>query len=54
MSKRDFVFRTGRNSKTSCAKLVAKFGNPIASWQDGKVVIIPPEEILIEDDDTTK
>ncbi len=27
-----------------------KLGNPIASWQDGKVVIIPPEEILIEDD----
>ena len=31
-----------------------KLGNPIASWQDGKVVIIPPEEILIEDDDTAK
>ncbi|MBL8205538.1 MAG: hypothetical protein JNM09_14980 [Blastocatellia bacterium] len=27
-----------------------KLGNPIASWQDGKVVIIPPEEIPIEDD----
>lgn len=26
-----------------------KLGNPIASWQDGKVVIIPPEEIPIED-----
>lgn len=27
-----------------------KLGNPIASWQDGKVVIIPPHEISIEDD----
>ena len=27
-----------------------KLGNSIASWQDGKVVIIPPEEIPIEDE----
>ncbi len=27
-----------------------KLGNPIASWEDGKVVIIPPEEIPIEDE----
>ena len=31
-----------------------KLGNPIASWQDGKVVVIPPEEISIEDDEPTK
>ncbi|HKP87373.1 MAG TPA: hypothetical protein VJZ26_14810 [Blastocatellia bacterium] len=24
-------------------------GNPIASWKDGKVVIIPPEDIPVED-----
>jgi len=24
-------------------------GNSIAAWQDGKVVIIPPEEIPVED-----
>jgi len=24
-------------------------GNPIASWKDGKVVIIPPEEIQVDD-----
>jgi len=24
-------------------------GNPIATWKDGKVVIIPPEEIPVED-----
>ena len=28
-----------------------KLGNPIASWQDGKVVIIPPDEIVIDDND---
>ena len=28
-------------------------GNPIAAWRDGKVVWIPPEEIVIPDDDST-
>jgi hypothetical protein len=28
-----------------------KLGNPIASWQDGKVVMIPPEEIPVEDEE---
>lgn len=31
-----------------------KLGNPIATWQDGKVVIIPPTEISIEDDEPAK
>jgi len=26
-----------------------KFGKPVAIWKDGKVVIVPPEEILIEE-----
>ena len=28
-----------------------KLGHPIVSWQDGKVVIIPPEEITVEDEE---
>jgi hypothetical protein len=24
-----------------------RLGNPIATWEDGRVVIIPPEEIVI-------
>ena len=24
-----------------------RLGNPIATWKDGKVVIIPPEEIFV-------
>ncbi len=28
-----------------------RLGNPIATWQDGRVVIIPPEEIVIPPDD---
>jgi hypothetical protein len=25
-------------------------GNPIAVWRDGRVVIIPPEEIVVDDE----
>ena len=31
-----------------------RLGNPIAAWKDGKVVIIPPEEIVIPDDPETE
>jgi hypothetical protein len=31
-----------------------RLGNPIAVWRDGKVVIIPPEEIVIPDDPETE
>jgi len=27
-----------------------RLGNPIATWIDGKVVIVPPEEIVIPSD----
>ena len=29
-----------------------RIGNPIAIWRDGRVVIIPPEEIVIPPDDS--
>ena len=29
-----------------------RLGNPIATWKDGKVVIIPPEEIMVDDVNT--
>lgn len=31
-----------------------QLGNSVAVWKDGKVVIIPPEEIVIPDDPTTE
>lgn len=27
-----------------------RLGNPIATWKDGKVAIIPPEEIVLSTD----
>ena len=29
-----------------------RLGNPIATWIDGKVVIVPPEEIVISPEPT--
>ena len=29
-----------------------RLGNPIASWKDGEVVIIPPEDIVIPPDES--
>ena len=29
-------------------------GNPVADWQDGKVVIVPPEEIVLPEEEATK
>ena len=28
-----------------------RLGNPIATWKNGQVVIVPPEEIVIPPDD---
>lgn len=30
-----------------------RLGNPIATWKDGKVVIVPPEEIVLSSDVNT-
>jgi hypothetical protein len=38
------IFKEAVNHELSIHK---RLGNPIATWRDGKVVIIPPEEIII-------
>lgn len=38
------VFRLAVNDALLMHK---RLGNPIATWKDGKVVIVPPEEIVI-------
>jgi hypothetical protein len=33
------------------ARMIHKrLGNPVATWRDGKVVIVPPEEIPVDDE----
>ena len=41
------VFRLAVNDALAMHK---RLGNPIATWKDGKVVIVPPEEIVIPPD----
>jgi hypothetical protein len=41
------VFRLAVNDALRMHK---RLGNPIATWKDGKVVIVPPEEIVIPSD----
>ena len=40
------IFRKAVRHELSIHK---RLGNPIAIWKDGKVVIIPPEEIPVDD-----
>lgn len=30
-----------------------KLGHPIVVWEDGKVVVVPPDEICVEDEPDT-
>lgn len=55
---KDFLIREGKNIEAIFRRAVRqallmhkRAGNPIAAWKDGKVIIIPPEEILIEEDE---
>lgn len=41
----DILREAGRRARL----LHKKLGNPIATWQNDKVVIIPPEEIPVDD-----
>ena len=43
------VFRLAVNDALLMHK---RLGNPIATWKDGKVVIVPPEEIVVPTDVT--
>lgn len=43
-----------RFAAREAARLHKRLGEPLAVFKDGKVVLIPPEEIRIEDDDPTE
>lgn len=47
----DFAVERAMQRAVRKALLVhKKLGNPIAAWENGKVVWIPPEKIEVEDD----
>jgi len=39
------VLAAARRATAEAVRMHKKLGNPIAVWRDGKVVILPPEEI---------
>ena len=52
----DELFRDGKEIDNALRKAVQqallqhkKAGNPVAAWRDGKVVLIQPEDIVIEE-----
>lgn len=54
----DFLVREGKNIESIFRRAVRqailmhkRAGNPIAVWKDGKVVIIPPEDIIVDEDE---
>jgi len=52
----DELFRDGKEIDTALRNAVQqallqhkKAGNPVAEWRDGKVVMIKPEDIVVEE-----
>lgn len=52
----DELFRDGKEIDTALRNAVQqallqhkKAGNPVAEWRDGKVILIKPEDIVVEE-----
>ena len=43
------IDRAARRAVREAIRRHKLLGNPVAVWRDGKVVLVPPEEIVIED-----
>ena len=39
-----------RRAVRHALRMHKRAGNPIAVWRDGRVIIIPPEEIIVADE----
>lgn len=46
------IERVFRLAVIDALRMHKRLGNPIATWKDGRVVIVPPEEIVIPTDVT--
>lgn len=44
------IERVLQHAVHNALRMHKRLGNPIAIWKDGKVVIVPPEEIVIPPD----
>lgn len=43
-----------RNAVRAAVEDHKRAGNPVAGWRDGKVVIVPPEEIVVPEENAIK
>ena len=48
------IERILRRAVNQALLMLKQLGNPIATWKDGQVVIVPPEEIVISSDNATE
>ncbi len=50
MADHKLIEQVLRRAARDALKKHKQAGNPIAEWRDGKVVWVPPEEIVIDDE----
>jgi len=49
LQDRDLIQKALRESVQEAVRFHKLLGHPIVTWRDGKVVIVPPEEIEVEE-----
>lgn len=45
------IDRAARRAVREALRRHKLLGNPVAVWRDGRVVLVPPEEIVIEEEE---
>lgn len=46
----EFLTVAVRNAVRAAVEDHKRAGNPVAGWRDGKVALVPPEEIVVPDE----
>jgi hypothetical protein len=49
LSDEDELLNSVRKAVREAVREHQRAGNPVAEWRDGRVVLIPPEEIRLDD-----
>ena len=49
LAQADAVLGAIREAGRDALRMHKRMGLPIVSWQDGRVVLIPPEQIVLDD-----
>jgi hypothetical protein len=54
LAETDAVLAAVRESIREALLMHKRLGNPVASWKDGKVVLIPADQISLDDFDSAE